>query len=135
VVCPFIAHLSHGALVPLVAVLLLVVDLLVALLVVPAVAVHPGVPLVVLVVQTAVVCPAVLLEVSPGELAAFGPCTCCWTGWGPPERFPPVGADPGLPKGPTVVCPATCELELLVQSQCFQLGRFCFLAQLDDLRC
>jgi len=58
--------------VPLVAVLLLVVGLLVGLLVVPVVVGHPGVPLVVLVVRTVVVCPAVLLEVSLGELAAFG---------------------------------------------------------------
>ena len=57
---------------PLVAVLLLVVGLLVALLAVPAVAGHPEVPLVVLVVRTAVVRPAVPLEVSLGELAAFG---------------------------------------------------------------
>jgi len=58
--------------VPLVAVLLPVVGLLVALLAVPAVAGHPGVLLVVLVVRMAVVRPAVLLEVSPGELAVFG---------------------------------------------------------------
>jgi len=57
---------------PLVAVLLLVVGLLVALLAVPAVAGHPGVPLVVLVVRTAVVHLVVLLEVSLGELVAFG---------------------------------------------------------------
>jgi len=49
-----------------------VVGLLVALLVVPVVAGHPGVPLVILVVRMAVVHPVVLLEVSPGELAAFG---------------------------------------------------------------
>jgi len=65
---------------PLVAVLLPVVGLLVALLAVPTVALlvapvvagHPGVPLVVLVVRTAVVHLVVLLEVLPGELAAFG---------------------------------------------------------------
>jgi len=56
----------------LVAVLLPVVVLLVVLLAVPVVAGHLGVPLVVLVARTAVVHLVVLLEVSPGELAAFG---------------------------------------------------------------
>jgi len=56
----------------LVAVLLPVAGLLVVLLAVPVVAGHLGVPLVVLVVRTVVVHPVVLLEVSPGELAAFG---------------------------------------------------------------
>src|SRR6266850_2071081 len=46
--------------------------------------------------------------VAGGAGSVWGLCTCCWTGCSPPERFPPAGADPGLPKGPTVICPAAC---------------------------
>src|SRR6266850_1379149 len=70
--CPSIAPSVPGVPVLLVAVLLPVAGLLVGLLVVPVVAGHLGVPLVVLVARTAVVHPVVLLEVSPGELVAFG---------------------------------------------------------------
>src|SRR6267142_306430 len=46
--------------------------------------------------------------VAGGAGGVWGLCTCCWTGCGPSERFLPSGADPGLPKGPTVICPAAC---------------------------
>src|SRR6266850_2067225 len=70
--CPSIAPSVPGVPVLLVAVLLPVAGLLVGLLAVPVVAGHLGVPLVVLVAQTVVVHPVVLLKVLLGELAAFG---------------------------------------------------------------